>query len=826
MLVGQMSQEKKKPFRAYRLRKWSQALSLAVFLILLIYLDPLTSANFSDGNIFLRLSPLSGLGVSVAAGELVTQYWPALVLIAMTLVMGRFFCGWVCPFGTTIDLTDKIFKGSRTDEPKAGWTPYNGKRLKYYLLAFLLLSLFLSRQIVGWFDPLSLATNVYSVLVHPYVVALSSGIFDFMYGLPVVGALAAPAHELSDKMLFVEREPFFRNHSAFLVIFLAIVSFGLVFRRYWCRNLCPMGALLALASVGAHWQRRVREDCEVCGLCEKGCRMGCITEEGRATQAGECILCMDCQEVCPSDAIRFRGGGVPQLREVDLSKRGLVTTCFAGIVAVPMLGFNFPWRSGKGHGVIRPPGSVGEEEFLARCVSCGECMKVCKTNGLHPTLMEAGLEAAWTPRLIPRIGHCEYTCTLCSHVCPSGAIEPLELPEKQKTAIGKARIDQSRCIPWVGYAGLPALKKDWHDVNCGVCEEVCPVPSKAIHFNTYTDGEGREIMRPFVREEVCNGCGFCEYACPVVGKAAIVVEGMQPQLAVRFELPVASAAEGLFPRVIGGWKMLSEASVYAGEDGLYEYIDGAAEPYRTYSYREVSVTRYGDLEGREVLVELWTFGSSDDAFGTYSYDRSGERYYLGDEGTVFENYVWVWKGRHYIRLEPGSSDVDLEQVVHIAVAILERLPHGESARPALLDYLPGEGLLQGRTKFFHSRIILDNIYISDEVIEDNVFGLDGETDAVVAEYESGKDLPTMKLMVAEYPNTESARQAWKNFVKLRSSWGESPLLEGKLQCFEDKNGRYSTAYHTGRFLVATFLAPERRRAEDSTRAVVAEIASR
>ncbi|MEE9514695.1 MAG: 4Fe-4S binding protein, partial [Candidatus Brocadiales bacterium] len=415
-----MSQGKKSPFRAYKLRKWSQALSLAAFIILLIYLDPLTTAGFSARNFFLRLSPLSGLGVSIAAHDFLTQYWPALVLVAMTLFMGRFFCGWICPFGTTIDLTDKVFKGSRAGESHAGWRLYDGKRLKYYLLAFLLLSLFLSRQMVGWFDPLSLVTNVYSILIHPYIVALLSVTFDFLHGMPVVGALAASGHEFTDKVLFVEREPFFHNHSTFLIIFLAIVSFGFFFRRYWSRNLCPLGALLALVSVGAYLQRSVREDCEVCDLCQKGCRMGCITEEGRATQAGECILCMDCQEVCPSDAIRFRGDVVPQLREVDLSKRGLVTACLTGIAAVPMLRFNFPWRSGKGHGVIRPPGSVDEQEFLARCVCCGECMKVCKTNGLHPTLMEAGLEAAWTPRLIPRIGHCDYSCTLCTEVCPSG----------------------------------------------------------------------------------------------------------------------------------------------------------------------------------------------------------------------------------------------------------------------------------------------------------------------------------------------------------------------------------------------------------------------
>ena len=155
-------------------------------------------------------------------------------------------------------------------------------------------------------------------------------------------------------------------------------------------------------------------------------------------------------------------------------------------------------------------------------------MKVCKTNGLHPVLLEAGIEGVWTPKLIPRIGYCDYGCVLCTvfvHRAQSG-VYPFE--EKREIALGKARIDHNRCIPWVGYARLPELEKEWQDFNCGVCEEVCPVPTKAIHFNTYVDAQQREIRRPFVREDVCVGCGFCEKVCPVLGTSAIV-EGIQPQ---------------------------------------------------------------------------------------------------------------------------------------------------------------------------------------------------------------------------------------------------------------------------------------------------------
>ena len=97
-------------------------------------------------------------------------------------------------------------------------------------------------------------------------------------------------------------------------------------------------------------------------------------------------------------------------------------------------------------------------------------MKVCITNGLQPTLFEAGVEGLWSPVLVPRIGYCEYRCTLCGQVCPTGAIKKLSLEEKAKVKIGLAMIDKGRCLPWA------------HATPCIMCEEVCPTPKKAVWF--------------------------------------------------------------------------------------------------------------------------------------------------------------------------------------------------------------------------------------------------------------------------------------------------------------------------------------------------------
>jgi ferredoxin len=201
---------------------------------------------------------------------------------------------------------------------------------------------------------------------------------------------------------------------------------------------------------------------------------------------------------------------------MDLGKRRIVGSILAGLVAVPLLKVSPAGKTThRDPKLIRPPGALDERLFLNRCVKCGECMKVCITNGLQPTLLEAGLEGIWSPVLVPRIGYCEYRCTLCGQVCPTGAIKKLILEEKASVKIGLAMIDKGRCLPYA------------HATPCIVCEEVCPTPKKAIWYEKVMaktrDGKEQVLKQPRVDLELCIGCGICETKCPVLGQPAIYV---------------------------------------------------------------------------------------------------------------------------------------------------------------------------------------------------------------------------------------------------------------------------------------------------------------
>ena len=804
----------------YKIRLTVQILVFVVFICLLIYADPIAE---KDGtvDIFLRMSPLSAIGAMVAAKEFIVRYWPAIIVLAASLFLGRFFCGWVCPLGTTLDITDSLLKKQRK---RVSFKIYDAKRLKYYILAFLLLSLFISHQMVGWFDPISIVTNAYTIVIHPYFVSLINSFFNFLHKFYLISFVSDKVHVFIKEALFALHAPFFRGHFIFLIVLSAIISLGLFYKRYWCRNLCPLGALFAMLSDWSLFKRVVGQNiCDGCDRCTVDCKMGAIDDTGRKTQAGECILCMKCQDICPTGAVRFMHKQPPEQEiPVNLTKRGFITACVSSAVAAPLLSLNFQKKKSNDElGIIRPPGSLPEDKFQAKCIRCGECMRVCKTNGLHPTILEADLSGMWTPQLIPRIGYCAHDCVLCTRVCPSGAITRLTKEKKKRLAIGKARIDRNRCIPWVGYARLPDLDKNWEDVSCGVCEEVCPVPTKAIHFNTYVHGNGKEIRRVYVREEACIGCGFCEKVCPVNGRSAIVVEGIQPQVMTNEN---GILENDLFPVSVEGWKRRGAPTVYAGKDKLFEYINGGAEVYLSYSFNQVSKAVYvKNGTDNSVKVDIWEFGRSDDAYGVFAKDKAGQGVNIGNEASLYENYLWVWKGKYFMSIEPYRGDISPDDITFIGAAVVDNIPAGEVHLPAILMYLPEEGYIQGSSRYFHKKIILDNIYISDRFIDRNVLNLSEQTDAVVADYKSETSSLPFKLLIVKYPEKSVAEESFKNFVELRESWGEDVVKTGRLHTFEDLKGKYSSISCINSFIIVTFLVETGEDAEFYVNNVISKV---
>jgi polyferredoxin len=468
--------------------------------------------------LFFQIDPLLWLSSLLSGHHLIKGFWWALAIILMTLFLGRIFCGFICPLGTVhhvVSWVKPALKGKRMVEANQK-TPTH--RVKYFLLIGLLGGAIIGLNLTGLMDPISLFFRSLALAVFPGIGVGIKGIFDWMAksDIRILNQLRYGA-ELLVSPVFGYGYQSYQMAWFIGLIFLLILLLNRIKPRFWCRILCPLGALLGIFSrVSILTLEKDHERCTSCSLCTKHCQGAASPMPGQHWENAECLMCFNCLDSCPEEALSFRFRWHPKLnRKPDMGRRALLAGLLAGI-SIPLLGR----LDGQVHKVpdprlIRPPGSLPEKDFLRLCQRCGLCMKVCPTNVINPTLGEAGMAGFWTPRLIMIQGYCEYTCTLCGTVCPTEAIREISVKEKIEgpIIIGSAYLDRGRCLPWSGNG------------PCTVCEELCPTSPKAIYLIKGVvpgpDGKGMPVQLPYLDLKRCVGCGICEYKCPVRGRPAI-----------------------------------------------------------------------------------------------------------------------------------------------------------------------------------------------------------------------------------------------------------------------------------------------------------------
>jgi len=473
-------------------------ISLAVF-TLLFFLARYPLEERVPTHAFLKADPLVIGTIVFSTKQVAISLWPALAVVAATVMLGRFFCSHLCPLGTLIDLSDQ-----RLRHPHAGMKPAGRLRyLKFYVLIGLAAGALAGWNGVFWVDPIALLTRVYALVLYPLtVMGVNLGLDAARPAAKAMGWVAlSHAHF---------RQPLFYANIMAAIIAVAVLLAGRLGRRFWCRTICPLGALLGIFSRWALFRRTVGDGCIECGQCQRHCPMEAIGEDPRTFRWQECTLCRICGEVCPVEVISFEfvrhQTQSKQLEPWSPSRRMFLWGMTGGL-ALTFFHSTTPYGIRRSDAIIRPPGAVPEREFLRRCIRCGQCMRACLTNTLQPSLWEAGSEGIWAPRMDLRYAPCEQRCNVCGLVCPTNAIRALDLEERKHAKVGTAVISKDRCLVWE------------RNRICLICDEVCPY--NAIVFRS-VDG----VRRPFVVEEQCNGCGYCEHKCPVGGESAIIVTPM------------------------------------------------------------------------------------------------------------------------------------------------------------------------------------------------------------------------------------------------------------------------------------------------------------
>jgi polyferredoxin/ferredoxin len=493
-------------------------------------------------NWIIELDPLVGLATLLSTRTLYAGLLWGLATVVLTIILGRFFCGWVCPFGAIHQFVGFAANRKKSVAAKIKLNRYrSAQSLKYWILIFLLSisALELAAELIGlpvsnlWLfavlilivlaavvfrtvrhNRMNLKKAVLGILIFAAIWLLLSTVFkdhqssaaSLQIGLldpiPLVSRsfnlLILPL--IDQTALKLSATPRLYDGTWLMAaVFMGAVLLNLMIPRFYCRFLCPAGALFAVLSRFSLWRiGKTRDECAECHICEKNCEGACSPTT--RIRSSECVLCVNCLNDCRHELMTYQNApsATGEIPGTDLSRRQFLTSAVSGAAAIPLLRVSGALSSNWNPAIVRPPGALAEKEFLSRCIKCGQCMRICPTNVIHPAWLEGGLEGLWTPALNFRIGTsgCQHNCIACGHLCPTAAIRPLDLDERLGTnrfadrgpvKIGTAFIERGRCLPWA------------MDRPCIVCQENCPVSPKAITtrevFNTIYTGSKLTVAK-------------------------------------------------------------------------------------------------------------------------------------------------------------------------------------------------------------------------------------------------------------------------------------------------------------------------------------------
>lgn len=482
----------------------------------------------------------SGAGNGVFSFLAKAQFVPALlagsaimliVIALLTFVLGRVYCSVICPLGIMQDLLNWLTKkiGGKKKEIRFGYAkPHN-------LLRYVVLSVFVVGVLVGsaWIvellDPYASFGRIMTDIFRPVAVWINN--------------------LLASVFVSIDRESLIGVNS--LALSVAIVSFVVIAvmsvrcGRAYCNNICPVGTLLGLIGSSPVYRIKVDEEkCNGCGLCGRKCRARCIDTSSHKVDYTRCVDCFDCVDNCNQGAISYapvkmgkKMNEAKESGEQDESRRkflsGLAVLCVAGSRTwarekyAKMDAFVSGKPADEGHLPVSPFGSISHKHLNDTCSACHLCIDKCPQKVLRPALKEYGLGGVMQPVMDYSVSYCDYDCTLCSEVCPAGAIKPLTVDEKQSIHIGLAVYSREDCLISKG------------TLLCGVCRDACPAaaislipdynePLNETELETLAQMPADERTRaqyrlyPKIDADLCIGCGACQHSCPT---KAIIVDG-------------------------------------------------------------------------------------------------------------------------------------------------------------------------------------------------------------------------------------------------------------------------------------------------------------
>lgn len=504
----------------------------------------------------MQLLPSTGRLAALTAGSLgiLGIVLPVLLLLS-SAIFGRWYCAFLCPLGSLQDLA-ACFR-------RKNWR-YRTSSMMLRMTALIgaaALAVAGALSLASWIDPWSIFSRFITCDIQPLVrIAFRADLPGLSLETVIPAGLA-------------------------MAVILVVSAFS---GRWFCGNLCPVGTVLGLLNRLAPLRLRLEQSaCIYCGRCTSVCPASCLDGARKVLDSTRCTYCLACLDACPTGSLRYgrapasvsapgaRRNNLVGFRAFAARTSAARSTAARAVTVSPALSFSgimpldrkrfigllgmgaaalslaaaakksgVAWKpasdSGDYSGTVIPPGAGSAARFAEKCLACGLCVARCPARIIRPSLGQLGLSGLFVPRLDYDISYCQYECTACMDICPSGALEALDLATRKLVKIGNSTLIRDRCV---------VIK---NRTKCGACAEHCP--TGAVRMVRGETG----LPEPVFDTAMCIGCGACHHACPVTPDKAISVAGYATHGTA---VPPAKNLPGTLPNhaALGDAQILDEA---------------------------------------------------------------------------------------------------------------------------------------------------------------------------------------------------------------------------------------------------------------------------